>query len=72
MFQQIATRIAIKLLSLLGQALLDWLEKTVKEGKRKKAQDIAKIEYDKVKVDPNKTLEEKAKAYEDYQNAGRS
>lgn len=54
-----------------GQALYDFISNWIREAKRDKVQESAKETYDKIQADPTKTLEEKAKAYADYQNAGR-
>ena len=60
-----------KVLMLIGSELLQWLEEVIKNGKRKAIQGAAKKEYDKVLAKPEATPEERAKAYENYINAGR-
>lgn len=48
-------------------ALADWQKKKEREAAQKKAADA----YMEVQKKPNSTVEERAKAYENYVNAGR-
>jgi len=54
-----------------GQYAYDWIMLTLKKFTRKTKQDEAIAKQDEVQANPDSTLEERAKAYEDVINSGR-
>ena len=54
-----------------GQVILDALADWQRKAQRDAAQKKAAEEYKKIEAKPDSTVEERAKAYEDYMNAGR-
>lgn len=54
-----------------GQVILDAMVEWQKKREREAAQKKAAEEYKEVQKKPNSTVEERAKAYEKYINAGR-
>ncbi|HRH31027.1 MAG TPA: hypothetical protein PK886_03115 [Candidatus Paceibacterota bacterium] len=54
-----------------GSLLAEWLKELERKAKRSAEQEKAKQEMDKVNADPDKSAEDRAKAYENYINSGR-
>lgn len=75
MFGKLVDMILSKVVLNLLNYLADYIPEMLNEWKRKKDREIAqrdaKRNYDDVAKNPNKTLEDKAKAYEDFINSGR-
>lgn len=67
----ILSKVVLNLLNYLA----DYVPEMINEWKRKKDREVAQREaqrkYDDVAKNPNKTTEDKAKAYEEFINSGR-
>lgn len=75
MWAKLVDMILSKVVLNLLNYLADYIPEMLNEWKRKKDREVAQREaqrkYDDVVKNPSKTLDEKAKAYEDYINSGR-
>jgi len=62
--------LAEKIMYYGGQALLDLFNNWFRKKKREAVQEKAKEELEKVVKDPNSTVDQRAKSYEDFINSG--
>lgn len=65
------SKLGAYLMNKVLMAAWDYIQKLIKNEKRKKEQEAAQEKFDEVVKNPSSTIQDKAQAYEDMINAGR-